>query len=145
MVTLFQGFNIFRNWLLSHPLHLFLLSHILIEVTISDFPHTDTIKIIRWQNSIGKRDWGGIVICQSVFPFHPLHTYTPFPQSPECRGWGLQNIGLVPFRGDSLLDTARRPGGWMRSSAVFGSVAEAGDLVSLRRGWGGVGGQKMNK
>ena len=52
------GFKKFHRWshyfktstsfitdcLLSHSLHLFLLNHILIKVTISNFPHTYTIK-----------------------------------------------------------------------------------------------------
>ena len=90
--------------LLSYPLHLFLLSHILIKVTISSFPHTYTIKIIWLWNMIGKRNWRGIVIWQSVFLFHPLHMYTRCPLSSVTRMQGLANVGLVSFRADSLLD-----------------------------------------
>lgn len=97
------------NCLLSHPLHLFLLSHVLIKVTISNFSHTYTIKIMWLQDSISKRNWRGKVIWQSMFPFHPLPTYTPSHSFPSVtRVKGLENVGLVPFRVSSLVDAVWR-------------------------------------
>lgn len=100
---------------LTAPPHLF-LSHILIKVTISSFPHTYTIKIIQLWNLTGKRNWRGTVIWQSVFLFHPLHMYThcplSSPQSPEWRGWQTLVwflLELIPYW---------KSWGRMRSSAV---------------------------